>query len=127
MARAVRLCAALLLSRATATPEKRRLATKFKRWRAARLGAGGWCYFRTSGVLTDPGSGAVIARVEGVECARALPQRGGDKNPEYLVAPRTYRVARRYAYADADGGGPRGDVAAPSRRHRFARGAGVCS
>ena len=60
-----------------------------------------WCYWRCAGVLTDPSTGKLIARVEGFEATRAArttTRDGGD----FLVAPRSYDVARLYAYVDDD-------------------------
>ena len=68
----------------------------------------GWHYWRCSGQLTDPATGVVIARLEGVaEATRALrgDARRGDSeddvnDDDFLVEPRAFEVRRRYAYAD---------------------------
>ena len=65
-------CHYLLLLLATASANKLRLRAKqFQKWRDARFGCGNrWHYWRCSGQLTDPATGVVIARLEGVEATR---------------------------------------------------------
>ena len=67
-------CHYLLLLLATASANKLRTRAKqFQKWRDARFGCGRqWHYWRCSGQLTDPATGVVIARLEGVEATRAL-------------------------------------------------------
>jgi hypothetical protein len=102
-------CHSLLLLLATASANKLRTRAKqFQKWRDARFGCGnGWHYWRCSGQLTDPATGVVIARLEGVEATRALrgDARRGDSeddvnDDDFLVEPRAFEVRRRYAYAD---------------------------
>ena len=64
----------LLLATTPASANKLRLRAKqFQKWRDARFGCGNrWHYWRCSGQLTDPATGVVIARLEGVEATRAL-------------------------------------------------------
>ena len=77
-------------------------AGQFKEWRRARFGNGfgGWAYWRCTGELSDPSTGAILARIEGVEATRDVGP-AADTDLDYLVAPRAARVARRYAYGDA--------------------------
>ena len=102
-------CHYLLLLLATASANKlRSRAKQFQKWRDARFGCGRqWHYWRCSGQLTDPATGVVIARLEGVEATRALrgDARRGDSeddvnDDDFLVEPRAFEVRRRYAYAD---------------------------
>ena len=102
-------CHSLLLLLATASANKLRTRAKqFQKWRDARFGCGNrWHYWRCSGQLTDPATGVVIARLEGVEATRALrgdARRGDDEHDvnddDFLVEPRAFEVRRRYAYAD---------------------------
>ena len=99
----------LLLLATTACANKLRArARQFNKWRDARFGCGRrWHYWRCSGQLTDPATGVVIARLEGVEATRALrgDARRGDSeddvnDDDFLVEPRAFEVRRRYAYAD---------------------------
>lgn len=100
----------LLLLAPAATSAKSNLqkqARQFKQWRDTRFGCRGWTYWRCSGQLTDPATGAVLARLEGVEATRALRgdhKRGDDAadatDDDFLVEPRAFEVRRRYAYAD---------------------------
>ena len=77
-------------------------AGHFKEWRRARFGNGfgGWAYWRCTGELSDPSTGAILARIEGVEATRDVGP-AAETDGDYLVAPRAARVARRYAYGDA--------------------------
>ena len=104
------LLALAWIAGAAAGGGRRQIARDFLAWRRGRFGGGGvrldrfegWDLWRTRGFLTDPASGAVLARVEGIEATRRAPARGGAG--DYLVPPAGYRVARSYAYADADTG-----------------------
>ena len=79
---------------ATASANKLRLRAKqFQKWRDARFGCGRrWHYWRCSGQLTDPATGVVIARLEGVEATRDVGP-AAESDLDYLVAPRAARVA----------------------------------
>lgn len=97
----------LLLAHASAKSNLQKQARQFKQWRDTRFGCRGWTYWRCSGQLTDPATGAVLARLEGVEATRALRgdhKRGDDEidaaDDDFLVEPRAFEVRRRYAYAD---------------------------
>jgi hypothetical protein len=109
IAAATMTCHYLLLLLATTSANKLRTrARQFNKWRDARFGCGHqWHYWRCSGQLTDPATGVVIARLEGVEATRALrgDARRGDSeddvnDDDFLVEPRAFEVRRRYAYAD---------------------------